>query len=385
MMNTKHIMKSLLQKLSLDALILTDGYNIHHLTGYRGHTGMMVAYEDTCMVLTDSRYTEQVELEAPQVLCVDIGKAGYSKTVADILEKHMNQQDAGKKQGAKIRIGFENKQISYMQYKALEDAFLQMCTKAGRGYELVLVPLESEIDKLREKKTPEEIEKLTRAERIGDQAFAKIIAYIRVHVKDGLTERQVALQLEYEMRSLGAEGISFDTIVASGNNSSMPHAMPSNRYLQDGDFVTMDFGCTYEGYCSDMTRTIHIGQTVDHEMQKVYDTVLKAQLAALDMVRPGVVCSEVDKCARDIISDAGYGAYFGHGLGHSVGLYIHEEPRFSMKCDAVLEPGVVITVEPGIYLPGRFGVRIEDMIVVTEDGYRNLATSPKELICIEKN
>ena len=158
--------------------------------------------------------------------------------------------------------------------------------------------------------------------------------------------------------------------------------MPQPKLLTEGDFLTMDFGCMYQGYCSDMTRTIHIGDTVEAEQQKVYDTVLRAQLAALSIVKPGMVCSDVDKCARDIIADAGYGDYFGHGLGHSVGLFIHEEPRFSMKCDAVLKPGVVITVEPGIYLPGRFGVRIEDMIVVTEDGYRNLASSPKELICV---
>ena len=179
------------------------------------------------------------------------------------------------------------------------------------------------------------------------------------------------------------EGTSFDTIAASGANSSLPHAMPQPKLLAEGDFLTMDFGCMYQGYCSDMTRTIHIGDTVAEEQQKVYDTVLRAQLAALAAVKPGMVCSEVDKIARDIIADAGYGDYFGHGLGHSVGLFIHEEPRFSMKCDAVLTPGIVITVEPGIYLPGKFGVRIEDMIVVTEDGYRNLAASPKELIFLK--
>ena len=197
-----------------------------------------------------------------------------------------------------------------------------------------------------------------------------------------MTEQRVALQLEYEMRLRGAEGTSFDTIAASGSNSSLPHAMPQPKLLTEGDLLTMDFGCMYQGYCSDMTRTIHIGEVVESEQKKVYDTVLQAQLAALSVVKPGMVCSDVDKCARDIIADAGYGNYFGHGLGHSVGLFIHEEPRFSMKCDAVLKPGVVITVEPGIYLPGRFGVRIEDMIVVTEDGYQSLASSPKDLVCV---
>lgn len=374
-MDTKQIVKVLLKEHDIHALILTDGYNIHHLTGYRGHTGMLLAYGDSCLILTDSRYTEQVELEAPQVQCVDIGKSGYSKAVADRI---MHGLSAAANSSKQLRIGFENKHISYMQYQAFVDAF----AKDYPNMEAVFVPLENSVEKLRERKTEEEIEKLAQAETIGDRAFTKILDFIKKNVSAGLTEQQIALQLEYEMRLLGAEGVSFDTIAASGKNSSLPHAMPSARCLEQGDFLTMDFGCKYQGYCSDMTRTIHIGSTVDAEMQKVYDTVLKAQLAALAMIRPGVVCSEVDKCARDIISDAGYGAYFGHGLGHSVGLFIHEEPRFSMKCDAVLEPGVVITVEPGIYLPGRFGVRIEDMIVVTEDGYRNLASSPKELICI---
>ena len=377
-MNTNQVIKDLLVEHDSQALILTDGYNIHHLTGYRGHTGMLLAYEDVCMILTDSRYTEQVEIEAPQVQCVDIAGRSYSKAISEIL---LSYPKPGKVRRKRLRIGFENKHISYMQYQAFVDTF----AKEYPDIEVEFVPLENSVEKLRERKTEEEIEKLAQAEAIGDCAFTKILDYIKENIKTGLTEQQIALQLEYEMRLLGAEGISFDTIAASGKNSSLPHAMPSARCLECGDFLTMDFGCKYQGYCSDMTRTIHIGSTVDAEMQKVYDTVLKAQLAALAMIRPGVVCLEVDKCARDIISDAGYGAYFGHGLGHSVGLYIHEEPRFSMKCDAVLEPGVVITVEPGIYLPGRFGVRIEDMIVVTEDGYRNLATSPKELICIERN
>ncbi len=396
-MNTKQVIKNLMKERGLHALILTDGYNLHHLTGYRGHTGMLLAYGDVCMILTDSRYTEQVELEAPQVTCIDIGRDGYSKTIARYLADDFlretnpdeNTCGAGVFQSGtnsdenacgagKLRIGFENRNISYMQYQAIADALKKACG----DMEVQLVPLENSVDKLREVKDAEEIEKLAQAEAIGDRAFEKIVTFIREHAASGLTEQRIALQLEYEMRMLGAEGVSFDTIVASGKNGSLPHAMPSTRCLEQGDFVTMDFGCMYKGYCSDMTRTIHIGEEVDTEKKKVYNTVLKAQLAALSMIKPGVICKDVDKCARDMIAEAGYGDYFGHGLGHSVGLFIHEEPRFSTKCDAVLEPGVVITVEPGIYLPGRFGVRIEDMVVVTEDGYRNLASSPKDLLCI---
>ena len=361
----------LMNNKDLQALILTDGYNIHHLSGYRGHTGVLAAFGREQYILTDSRYTEQVELEAPEFTCVDIGREGYSKTVAGMLKK-VTAADGT------LRVGFENKEISYMQYQAFVDTFAKELTEVRVEF----VPLEDTVNAYREVKTEDEIAKLARAERIGDEAFTEIVKFIRENWKDGLTEQRVALQLEYEMRMRGAEGTSFDTIAASGKNSSLPHAMPQQKILEEGDFLTMDFGCMYQGYCSDMTRTIHIGEKVDSEQQKVYDTVLRAQLAALAVVKPGMVCSDVDKCARDIIAEAGYGDYFGHGLGHSVGLFIHEEPRFSMKCDAVLKPGVVITVEPGIYLPGRFGVRIEDMIAVTEDGYRNLASSPKELICV---
>ena len=340
----KEQLVQVIDKKDLQVLILTDGYNIHHLSGYRGHTGMLVAFQGEQYILTDSRYTEQVELEAPEFTCVDIGREGYSKTIAAMVQK----------------------------------AFAKELT----GMQVEFVPLEDAVNVYREVKTEDEIAKLARAEQIGDEAFTEIVKFIHENWKDGLTEQRVALQLEYEMRLRGAEGTSFDTIAASGSNSSLPHAMPQPKLLTEGDFLTMDFGCMYQGYCSDMTRTIHIGEVVESEQKKVYDTVLQAQLAALSVVKPGMVCSDVDKCARDIIADAGYGDYFGHGLGHSVGLFIHEEPRFSMKCDAVLKPGVVITVEPGIYLPGRFGVRIEDMIVVTEDGYQNLASSPKELICV---
>lgn len=355
------------------ALILTDGYNIHHLSGYRGHTGILVAFGREQYILTDSRYTEQVEIEAPEFTCVDIGREGYSRTIAGMLQKAFAAEDR-----SVLRIGFENKEISYMRYQAFVDTF----AKELPEMQVEFVPLDDAVSAYREVKTEDEIAKLARAEQIGDEAFAEIVKFIRENWKNGLTEQRVALQLEYEMRLRGAEGTSFDTIAASGANSSLPHAMPQPKLLAEGDFLTMDFGCMYQGYCSDMTRTIHIGDAVEVEQQKVYDTVLRAQLAALSVVKPGMVCSDVDKCARDIIADAGYGDYFGHGLGHSVGLFIHEEPRFSMKCDAVLKPGIVITVEPGIYLPGKFGVRIEDMIVVTEDGYRNLASSPKELICV---
>lgn len=363
----------------LDLLLLTDGYNMHYISGYRGHTGCMLVFDECRYILTDARYTEQAALEAPEFVCIDIKQQGYAKTVKYLLEEYCNRRkrtvpktsaDGASYKGENaLRIGFENREISYSQYKVYTDILNGIAE---------LIPLDGVVDEMRQVKTEEEIERIAKAESIGDMAFSHIIKHLRV----GMTELEIAAELEYVMKRAGAAGLSFDTIAASGKNSSLPHAMPSSRALENGDFLTMDFGCIYEGYCSDMTRTVLIGDRLTKKQKEIYDTVLRAQLAALAMIRPGVRCSEVDECARSIIRDAGYGEYFGHGLGHSVGLFIHEEPRLSARCDAVLQTGVTVTVEPGIYLTGEFGVRIEDLVVVTENGYRNLTASPKELIKI---
>ncbi|MBR3833630.1 MAG: aminopeptidase P family protein [Lachnospiraceae bacterium] len=351
---------NIIKEKDLDGVILTDGYNIDYISGYKGHTGMLLVVNDTSYILTDSRYTEQASLEAKAFEIIDIGMDGYSKTVKRILEEKIEDSHT-------VSLGFEDKSISYTQYKALSDAL---------GASVSLVELGDVVNKLRMIKSQDEIDLIAKAEAIGDEAFNHIINYIEV----GMTEKQVALELEYVMKSLGADGLSFDTIVASGTNSSMPHAVPTDKAIEEGDFVTLDFGCIYKGYCSDMTRTVYMGDEINEKQLDIYNTVLYAQKAALKCIRPGVKCSDIDKIARDFIAEAGYGEYFGHGLGHGVGLYIHEEPRFSKSCDVILEPGMVLSVEPGIYLPGEFGVRIEDLIVVTNDGYENLANSPKVLI-----
>ena len=198
-------------------------------------------------------------------------------------------------------------------------------------------------------------------------------------MKPGMTELEAAAELEYLMKQEGAEDLSFNTIVASGLNSSMPHAIPGTKQFEKGDFITFDFGCKYKGYCSDMTRTVVLGKASDKQ-KEIYNVVLKAQLAGLDALKAGKSGASVDKVARDIIADAGYGEYFGHGLGHSVGLFIHENPRLSPSDDTILKENMIETVEPGIYVPGLGGVRIEDMVVVTKEGHINLAHSPKELI-----
>lgn len=356
----------ILDSVELDALIITDRYNVNYLTKYMGDTGFVLATKEKSYLLTDSRYIERAANETKDCEAIDIKSDGYSKTIKILIEQLFitNNKTNDSKM---LKIGFENKSISYEQFKAFNDRLSDIA---------ILVELNDELNKLRMIKDDNELECIASAEAIGDKAFQEIIKYI----KPGMTEKEIALQLEYTMKKLGADGLSFDTICASGENSSMPHATPTDRVVKDGDFLTMDFGCIYNGYCSDMTRTVFIGKEPSDKQLDVYNIVLNAQLSSLKAIKPGVKCCDVDKIARDIIKEAGYGDYFGHGLGHSVGLFIHEEPRLSPKCDTILEVGMTVTVEPGIYLPREFGVRIEDLVVVTENGYRNLATSEKELI-----
>jgi len=262
-------------------------------------------------------------------------------------------------------LGFEANQVRYSTYQSLKE---RLAAKE-------LVPLSGELAELRRIKTAEEIELHRQAEHIGDIAFEEILK----ELKPGVTELEIAAKLEYIMKMNGADKLSFESIVASGGNSSKPHAEPGHKKIESGDFVTMDFGCVYNGYCSDMTRTVVVGKA-NEKQKEIYNTVLKAQLAVLDMLKPGYPGKAYDKVARDLIYGAGYEGYFGHGLGHSVGLEIHENPRFSMIEEDIIEAGMIMTVEPGIYIPDFGGVRIEDMVVMTADGYENLTHSEKELI-----
>lgn len=233
------------------------------------------------------------------------------------------------------------------------------------------------IENQRAVKNEEELQHILAAQKIAEAAFEYILGEIRV----GRTEKEIQLALDYYMLSHGAQALSFETICVSGANSSMPHGVPTDKKIENGDFLTMDYGAVVNGYHSDMTRTVFIG-TPTEEQKKVYNTVLAAQEASLAALRDGVSGFDADKAGRDIIEAAGYGKNFGHGTGHSVGVEIHEEPRLSPKTKQILHTGNVVTVEPGIYLPGKFGVRIEDMAVITPDGCRNLTNCPKELICL---
>ena len=264
------------------------------------------------------------------------------------------------------KVGFESNFMSVDLLEACEKDL--PCT---------LIAAPGLICELRSAKDEEELERMRRSQAIADKAFANILDYIR----PGVTEREVAARLIYELMRLGAQRPSFDPIVAAGANSSMPHAVPGDTVIQPGMFVTLDFGGVYHGYCSDMTRTVAVGQPT-HEMRQVYDTVLNAQMAGLSAARAGIAGCEVDGAARSVIEQAGYGEFFGHALGHSLGLEIHESPNFSPGEQTILPVGAVVSCEPGIYLPGRFGVRIEDVVILREDGCENITASPKELIIL---
>ena len=350
-------MKKLIAKIltdnKLDAILITDPYSLRYYTGFRGGEGVAAVTKDRYILITDSRYTEAAEKESD----FEVIEYNSARSITDIL----NEQICC---ALGVIIGFEDKSIKYSDYTRYNNALKGEMVPLG---ETLLIP--------RRIKSPEEIGLLRHAEHIGDQAFKDMLDIL----KPGMTELEVAAELEYSMKRHGAGGFSFDTIAASGVNSSMPHAIPTDKKLEMGDFLTMDFGCIYQGYCSDMTRTVCIGKASE-EQRKIYSIVLEAQLKVLENVKPGMVCKDVDSIARQCITDAGYGSNFGHGLGHSVGLYIHEQPAFNTRDESILQAGTVITDEPGIYLPGKFGVRIEDMILITEEGYENLAASPKELI-----
>lgn len=365
----------------IDMVIISSPSNLYYYTGFTGGEAMFLSPIDC--IITDSRYYEQVEKECPELTLIRLDKKGYSETVKELLKRFQadgtiqlgeEKQDliAGwkrqqqMKESAKVRIAVEDS-MNLAQY-------LKLCETCK---DCAFQVMNDAINESRMVKDEEELQKLAKAEAIGDAAFTHILEIM----KPGVSETEIALELEFFMKRQGAAKLSFDTIVASGANSSMPHAQVTDRKIQKGDFVTMDFGCVYQGYCSDMTRTVAVGRPTE-EMKKVYQIVLDANLRAMDGIREGVSCKEIDALARDYIKDNGYGEYFGHGLGHGVGLDIHEEPRFSPKCEVVTKENMVITDEPGIYLPGNFGVRIEDLVVVKKNGYERLSQSEKGLIVL---
>ena len=340
------------------AVVVHDPSNMFYLTeGYSGE-GLVFISQERRVIVTDFRYTEQAGKQAPafEVVMTDKDKKA-KQAVAELAAS-----------GGITELRVETNYLSV-------DSFNEL--KAAVGEEVSFVSLSEAPQKLRQTKTPAEVVAIRKACDITSEAFSAILPKIR----EGMTEKELQIELDFTMFRLGAEELAFSTIVASGENGSLPHAIPGSRVIREGDMITMDFGAKVGHYCADMTRTVALGKPSD-EMRKIYETVLRAQTMCVDALSAGKSCFEIDKLARDYIDARGYAGRFGHGLGHSVGIDIHEEPRLNTICHDILKPGIVITVEPGIYVPGLGGVRIEDTCLVKENGCVPLTTADKQLIIL---
>ncbi len=351
---------SLAEKLNgkSDAALLFSEVNRLYYTSFPSSDGcLLVCADGFARFWTDSRYTEA---------------ASNAITACDVYDSTdlAGQLLAIFKERNIKTVSIEADRLTVSQYKKL-CADLPDITPDDSN------TLTGLIEEQRMVKSEEELQYILAAQKIAEEAFDYILGEIKV----GKTEKEIQLALDYYMLSHGAEALSFETICVSGANSSMPHGVPTDKKIETGDFLTLDFGAVVNGYHSDMTRTVFVG-TPTEEQKTVYETVLAAQKASLAVLKDGISGFDADKAGRDIIANAGYGKNFGHGTGHGVGVEIHEEPRLSPKSEHILHTGNVVTVEPGIYLPGKFGVRIEDMAIITDDGCINLTTSPKELICL---
>ena len=353
MTRIEKIQSKLIEK-DLDAILLSSESNVRYAGQFAFTDGAVVVTREKAYLMTDSRYIEAARAEAKdvEVLLFDA-------------ENRLRDRVKEALRGCKT-VGAEEQRMPWAEWKDWE-----------RLLETELHSAEEIMADLRAVKDQSEIDSLVKAQRIAEQALEEILKYIRPGVK----ERDIAAELTYRMMLLGGEGNSFDPITITGSNTSKPHGVPGDAVVQAGDFVTMDFGTLWNGYHSDMTRTVAVGYATE-EMKKVYNTVLEAQLAGIARMQAGTTGAQVHSAAAKVIADAGYGEYFGHGFGHSVGLEIHENPGASMRNDKPLPTGAVVTAEPGIYLPGKFGVRIEDMILIGEDGPVDLTAAPKELIIL---
>lgn len=340
----------------MQGLLLTSPHSRMYAAQFCIAEGVAVVGKTAARYFTDSRYIESAQ---KNLIGFEVVEIGLSNPTNDALNLALKE--------------FEIDCLGY------EDAYLTVAelNQYRKALHAQFVPVQEKINPFRAAKDAWEIERMMKAQAITDRAFAEVCT--RIH--EGMTEKELAAELIYCLYKYGGEGLSFDPIVVAGPNSSMPHGVPGDRKLQQGDFITMDFGVKYEGYCSDMTRTVALDYATD-EMREVYDTVLRAQLAGIAATKAGACGADIDGAARKVISDAGYGEFFGHSYGHSLGLEIHEDPNCTPRNTNPIPLGAVCSAEPGIYLPGKFGVRIEDVVVFTEDGCRNLTNSPKELLII---
>ena len=339
-----------------DCAIITDDVNRRYFTGMKSSAGTLLVFQEAAYLIIDGRYIEKAQ---KTVTCCEVILQGkLYEQINALIEKH-----------EAVKISVDASKLTVSELNAYRQ---RISCEIDSSNELA-----ETISAIRSVKRGEELEAMIAAQRIAEKGFEHMLGFI----KAGKSEKEIQLELDFYMLSHGAEALSFDTIALTGKNTSMPHGVPSDDIVRDGDFVLMDFGAVVDGYHSDMTRTVCVGQPTD-EMRQVYDTVLQAQLTGIASVKEGITGREMDAVSRKVIADAGYGKYFGHSLGHGVGMDIHESPFASPSSAEILAADMVVTVEPGIYLPDKFGVRIEDFVIVKEDGCFNMTESPKELIIL---
>lgn len=340
----------------VDGLLLTSRYSRYYAAEFDIAEGVAIVTAKGCRYFTDSRYIESAEngIKGFEVLVIDSNNS-YKKRLNEAIADF----------NVKV-LGFEEEYLTVAELRNYEE-----------NLDAKLVAKNAAIHDFRSVKEPWELDLMRKAQSITDKAFAEVLGRVKV----GMTEKELQAELIYCLLKNGADGMSFDPIVVSGPNTSMPHGVAGDRKIQEGDFITLDFGAMYNGYCSDMTRTFAVGFATE-EMKTVYETVLKAQLAGIAASKAGVIGREVDAAARKVIEEAGYGAYFGHGYGHSLGMEVHESPSPSPRGDRPMEENMIASAEPGIYLPGKFGVRIEDVVIFMENGCENITQSPKNLIIV---
>lgn len=356
MENRVEVVRRKMREQGAPALLVTQIRNVSYLTGFSGSSGFVVLTESDGVFITDSRYDEQAH---EQVKVLPVSVYANPTTAAQAIAEQVRRLGI-------TTLGFEAEHVTFATHRQYADEMK----------DVALVPLEGVIDPLRRVKTPEEIQKIRTACGIADACFDHVLRLMQ----PGVAEYDIAMEIDFYIRRQQAK-VAFETIAISGERTSRPHGTPSERKLQKGDFVTMDFGAKVDGYCSDLTRTVVILEASDRQ-REVYQAVLDAQLRALDAIRPGVPAREVDAIARQALAEKGLDLYFGHGLGHGLGADVHDVGRMSPSSDDVLEEGQVWTVEPGVYIPGFGGVRIEDDVVVTSGGCEILTSSPKELLVL---
>lgn len=340
----------------IGAALITEDVNRRYFTGMKSSAGTVLVTREKAYLIIDFRYIEKAQKTVHDAEVIMQGK--LYEQINGLLERH----------GAKT-VAIESQTMTVAQLNSLRKNLKAEIDDSDA--------LSNAIDRLRIVKTQDEIDRIIKAQRIAEAAFEDVLNFIR----PGVTEKEIGLHLDYYMLSHGAEALSFDTIAVSGPNTSLCHGVPTDRQVQSGEFVLMDYGATYEGYHSDMTRTVCVGKPTE-KMERIYSIVLDAQLKAMSQIKAGARGADIDKVARDVITEAGYGDAFGHSLGHGVGMNIHETPNASPSSKHVFEENMIVTVEPGIYLPDEFGVRIEDFVIIKQNGYENMTLAKKNLISL---